>query len=106
MKILREVTKWDNEYNIGGHIYHINDNGMLVAFDNGSGLVKFKVPKRFDRARRKFETVDFIPDELPPGAKRYVGSKGAVYIVTKDSCSCSGFKFRGKCKHNDNYEEL
>lgn len=105
MKILRETTDW-GEYKVGNHLYHVNDKGQLVAFDNGSGLVTFKVPKRFDRARRKFETVSFVPDELDPGAKRYEGSRGAVYIVTKDSCTCPSFKFRGKCKHQANYENM
>lgn len=100
MKILREITDW-GEHNIGSHIYHVNDKGQLIAFDNGSGLVTFKVPKRFDRARRKFETVSFVPDELEPGAKRIIGSKGAVYIIKDGTCTCSGFKFRGRCKHVD-----
>ena len=99
MKILREMTDW-GEHDIGNHIYHINDNGWLIAFDNGSGLKTFKNPlKTFSRARRKFETLSFVPDDLEPGVKRVIGSKGAVYIIKDGICSCSGFKFRGKCKH-------
>lgn len=99
MKILREKTDW-GEQGVGNHIYHVDDNGWLVAFDNGSGLVTFKNPlKAFSKARRKFETVEYLPDNLEPGAKRVVGSRGAVYIVHNGSCTCSGFKFRGRCKH-------
>jgi len=99
MKILREKTDW-GEYDIGSHIYHVDDNGWLVAFDNGSGLVTFKNPlKTFSKTRRKFETIEYLPEDLEPGAKRVVGSRGAVYIVHNGSCTCSGFKFRGRCKH-------
>ena len=99
MKILREKTDW-GEQGVGNHIYHVDDNGWLVAFDNGSGLVTFKNPlKAFSKARRKFETVEYLADNLEPGAKRVVGSRGAVYIVHNGSCTCSGFKFRGRCKH-------
>ncbi len=106
MKILRETTDW-GEYEVGNHIYHVDDNGWLVAFDNGSGLVTFKHPKKtFSKTRRKFETLDFVPDELPKGAKLYQGSRGATYVVTEDSCTCASFKFRGRCKHNSNYENM
>lgn len=99
MKILREKTDW-GDYNIGNHIYHVNDKGWLVAFDNGNGLVTFKNPlKTFSKTRRKFETISVVPEELDPGAKRIVGSRGAVYIVVDGTCTCSGYKFRGRCKH-------
>lgn len=101
MKILQEITDW-GDYEVGNHIYHVNDHGWLVAFDNGKGLVTFKNPlKTFSKTRRKFKTISFVPDELEPGAKRIVGSKGAVYIVKDGTCTCSGFKFRGRCKHVD-----
>ena len=106
MKILREKTDW-GDYEVGNHIYHVDDNGWLVAFDNGNGLVTFKHPKKtFSKTRRKFETVSYTPDDLAPGTKRYEGSRGAVYLVTKDSCTCPSFKFRGRCKHQANYETL
>ena len=38
------------------------------------------------------------------------GSKGNTYTVTKQGdkwkCTCSGFQFRGKCKHITNLQEL
>ena len=64
--------------------------------------------KRFSRARRKFTVLDTYEDEnTDANVKRieFIGSKGNTYYVTdedgKISCTCPGYKYRGKCKHVD-----
>lgn len=101
MKILREITDWGPEYNIPGHIYHVLDNGKLAAFDNGSGLVTFSRPLMFDRARRKFETLQEVSEKVDADAITVQGSSGKIYTIQDGHCSCPGFKFRGHCKHID-----
>lgn len=56
MKILQEITEWEWP----NHIYHINDAGKMVAYDNGTVLVTFKVPKSFSKTGRKFKTLQVI----------------------------------------------
>jgi hypothetical protein len=69
----------------------------------------FKAPIRIDIRGRKFKInpVQFKTEIRPPEPEGRVwevkGSKGDVYKVTEVrgeySCTCSGFKFRGDCKH-------
>jgi hypothetical protein len=70
----------------------------------------FKKPIRIDVRGRKFLEVPnswgFAVEDRPQGRTWEVkGSKGDVYTVSETNgnltCSCSGFKFRGQCKHLD-----
>lgn len=97
MQILQEVTKWPD--NTPNHVYHVLDNGKLAAFDNGRGLVTFKVPKQFDRRGRKFKVLDTIKEKTGDNVKYVKGSNDNVYRVMNGKCTCPGFTFRGKCKH-------
>jgi hypothetical protein len=85
----------------------------MYAFKaKGAGDIKvFKNPIRIDLRGRKFvvNPVQFatgVKEPEPEGRYWIVkGSKGDEYKVTDVngnlSCTCSGFKFRGKCKHAD-----
>jgi len=75
-------------------------------------LFEFKSPLKLDVRGRKFREVPntwgFFPrEDLKSISKSWTvkGSKGDEYTVSEDagylSCSCSGFKFRGKCRHID-----
>lgn len=98
MKILQEITQWDD--NTPNHIYHVNDAGKLVAYAPAStGVVQtFKISKMFDTRARKFKTLQTIV-ENEPDVVTVKGSNGAVYTIRDGMCSCPGFKFRGTCKH-------
>jgi len=62
---------------------------------------------RFDTARRQF--TELVVDSTLWGAVplepthivKVEGSRGATYEVNleRGSCTCSGYRFRGKCKH-------
>jgi len=96
MKILQEITEWED--NTPNHIYHIDDKGKLVAYQKfGSDEVTtFKSGLSFDRSRRKFITIKSYPDEL---TSRQVRIKDYIIDLDHKTCTCSGFKFRGACKH-------
>ena len=101
MEALKETTGGD----FHPHIYLL-DGTSLVAFKrHDTGEIKyFKNPiKGFDKRGRKFEVVK--PNPFKAKAKTntiaVAGSKGNTYYVDPDAqtCTCSGFQFRGTCKH-------
>ena len=112
MKILQEVTDWAG-YAAHNHIYFADDSkSKIYAYiKQGSDVVfEFNLPVKFDTRGRKFKPTpniwDFSPKEdLSMTNKSWVvkGSKGDSYTVLEEngkySCSCSGFTFRGKCRH-------
>jgi hypothetical protein len=76
---------------------------------DGSDIKVFRAPIKIDIRGRKFvlNPVQFktkVKEPEPEGRVWTVkGSKGDEYRVTESggmfSCSCTGFKFRGACKH-------
>ena len=116
MKWFAEITEYNDAY-AGNGVYLLNDSkSKMYAFQpHGTGTIKvFKKPIQIDIRGRKFKVnpvqhrVD-VEDEQPEGRVWTVkGSKGDEYKVTELngnlSCTCSGFKFRGKCKHADSIE--
>ena len=110
MKWFAETTVWRDETPNG--VYLLNDSkSKMYAFQPfGTGAIKvFKNPIRIDVRGRKFQVneVQFKTELKEPEPEGRVikvqGSKGDIYRVTELngnwSCSCSGFKFRGDCKH-------
>lgn len=110
MKFLQEVTDWTN--NIPNHIYLVVDSRekMLGYIKNGTDkLEMFKSPITFDVRKRKFKQVPNTFGYVEPEMIKSVNSwqirsdSGNVYTLERNgnslSCSCSGFKFRSKCKH-------
>jgi hypothetical protein len=110
MKWFAETTVWRDETPNG--VYLLNDSkSKMYAFQPfGTGAIKvFKNPIRIDVRGRKFQVneVQFktqLKEPEPEGRVIEVhGSKGDVYKVSELngnwSCTCSGFKFRGDCKH-------
>ena len=116
---MNEKLKWfaeTTEYkdNIPTGIYLLDDSkNKMYAFRPNTGEIKvFKKPIRIDIRKRKFvvNPVQFkvnVKAEEPEGRVWVVnGSKGNQYRVTETngnySCTCSGFKFRGNCRHVKN----
>jgi hypothetical protein len=97
VKILQEITDWDTP----NHIYHVADNGKLVAYQpvGSDQVTTFTVPLTFSRTGRKFRTLEVV-SEKPQGIQ-VQGSKGQVYTILDGRCNCPGFTFRGHCKHID-----
>ena len=107
MEVLKEVTVWDKLDFSPNHTYLVNGE-KLVAYKPHHGTEIRLSSVKIDRARRKFEKFPFIQEDWPgveivadPHVVEVQGSKGAVYKVNtaKQTCTCSGYKFRGHCKH-------
>lgn len=74
-------------------------------------LEMMKSKYRFGTTKRKFKevpnTFGFEEPEVVVSKDSWIvkGSRGENYIVErvagKLTCTCSGFKFRGKCKHTE-----
>lgn len=117
MKWFLETTDWND--NTPNGVYLLDDSkSKAYAFRSheGRGEIKvFKNPIRIDIRGRKFQLnkVQFrtkLKEEEPEGRVWEVkGSKGDVYKVSElngnYSCTCSGFKFRGQCKHAESVRQ-
>lgn len=116
MKFYQETTKWPDT--IANGVYLLNDSKtkMFAYVRPGSDAAfKFKNPISIDSRGRTFKEVDNtfgynLAVEKPMYPQwTVVGSKGDMYIVEKTengyTCSCSGFKFRAKCKHIDSVDK-
>ena len=111
MKWFAETTVWTDTATPNG-VYLLDDGKTkMYAFrPGGSDKIKtFKNFIRIDTRGRKFvvnpeQYETQIQASVPEGRVHQVtGSKGNVYQVTElngtYSCTCSGFKFRGDCRH-------
>ena len=113
MIVLKETTEWND--NTPNHIYFVSDNKskLLAYIKSGTEeVLKLSVPIAFSTTRRKFvelkNTFGFNGGEKSTNPTWKVeGSKGSIYIIEQTNnsyvCSCSGYKFRGKCKHIDEF---
>ncbi len=115
MKWFAETTDYGDAVPNG--IYLLNDSkDKMFAFRPASGEIKtFRNPIRIDLRGRKFV---INPEQFKVGVKAEVpegrvwtvkGSKGDEYKITELngnlSCTCSGFRFRGKCKHEESIRQ-
>ena len=110
MKWFAETTDYRDSVPNGIYLLDDSKSKMYAFKPGGKGKIKvFKNPIRIDVRGRKFKLNDVqyktqIEEEQPEGRVWQVqGSKGDVYKVSElngnYSCTCSGFKFRGDCKH-------
>ena len=115
MKWFAETTDWKDAVPNG--IYLLDDSKTkMYAFRSAKGEIKtFRNFIRIDTRGRKFvvNPVQFetkVKAEVPEGRVWTVkGSKGDEYRVSElngnYSCTCSGFKFRGKCRHEESIRQ-
>jgi len=110
MKVLQETTAWEGR--TPNHIYITDDSKskMFAYVRAGTNSVfQFSAPMRLDTRGRKFKeipnTFGFEEPVKDTNIKTWsvAGSKGDNYIVSLEdnqyNCTCSGFKFRGACRH-------
>lgn len=110
MKFYQETTQWPDGLANGVYLLSDDKSKMFAYIAPGQTAVKkFKNFIRIDTRGRKFvavkNTFDYVIEEEVAVNPQWVvmGSKGDKYIVEKTenglTCTCSGFKFRGACKH-------
>lgn len=110
MKFFQETTEYTDGFANGVYLLSDDKTKMYGYVAPGANAVKqFKNFIRLDTRGRKFvavkNTFGFkMPNEVTENPRWEVtGSKGDKYIVEKSenglSCTCSGFRFRGDCKH-------
>lgn len=110
MKWFLETTQWNDNTPNGVYLLDDSKSKMYAYRSPGTKDIKvFKNPIRIDIRGRKFQLNDVqfkvkLKEEEPEGRVIEVrGSKGDVYKVVElngnYTCTCSGFKFRGDCKH-------
>ena len=112
MKWFAETTDYKDAVPNGIYLLDDSKSKMYAFKPRGTGDIKvFKNPIKIETRGRKFvvNPVQFktgLKEPEPEGRFWIVkGSKGDEYKVTDIngnlSCTCSGFKFRGKCKHSE-----
>ena len=110
MKWFAETTDYQDAVPNGIYLLDDSKSKMYAFKPGGKGAIKtFQHPIRIDVRGRKFviNPVQFktkIQEPEPEGRVFTVtGSRGDVYKVSELngswSCTCSGFRFRGDCKH-------
>jgi len=110
MKWFAETTDYKDNNPNGVYLLDDGKSKMYAFRPFGTGAIKvFKNPIRIDMRGRKFSinSVQFkteLKEPEPEGRViKVTGSKGDVYKVTElngnYSCTCSGFKYRGDCRH-------
>ena len=109
-QILQEITEWDIDYPIINKIYLLDLKDNIIAYSNSdNSITQLKSPIKLDKRRRKFIKVNdnrFSKLIQKDNNTRIfkVKSKDNEYTVSLDndnrlSCTCTGFTFRGNCKH-------
>ena len=109
MKWYSETTAYTDSMPNGTYLLNDSKTKLYAYVSPGSGTPKqFKNPIKIDIRGRKFvessTQYKIVTREEPEGRVWEVaGSKGDVYKVTELdghlNCTCSGFRFRGECKH-------
>ena len=116
MKFYQETTEWDNR--TPNHVYLLDDSkSKMFAYVRAGtkSVFSFKTPIPISTRGRKFVEVKntfgySIQDDSPQTEKWTVtGSKGDKYTVRRVDgvlqCSCTGYKYHGKCKHAKQIED-
>jgi hypothetical protein len=110
MKWFAETTDWKDSVPNGIYLLDDSKTKMYAFRPRGTGEIKvFRNAIKIETRGRKFvvNPVQFktgLKEPEPEGRVWIVkGSKGDEYKVTEvngnRSCTCSGFRFRGDCKH-------
>ncbi len=104
----RETTEWKGSAAKNG-VYLLEGDKCLAFRNYRAETTYFTKPITIDKRGRQFEKLSKSPFKVAKAEARDTnlievkGSKGETYYVDRSAktCTCSGFTFRGKCKHVD-----
>ena len=121
MEAVKEITIWEeSEYSVPNHTYLLDGDNMIAYIKQSGGApFFFKTPVKIKRSGRKFQKADIslfeqttdwrkmlreFVEAAPdlPYIKKVQGSKPNTWYevnTNEKTCTCSGFTFRGTCKH-------
>jgi hypothetical protein len=109
MKWYSETTQYSDGIANGTYLLDDGKTKLYAYVSPGTKEPKqFKNPIKIDTRGRKFVVSStqykiVTKEEFEGRTWQVQGSKGDVYRVTEVngnlSCTCSGFRFRGDCKH-------
>lgn len=109
MKWYSETTAYSDDIANGTYLLDDGKTKMYAYVSPGANEPKqFKNPIKIDTRGRKFVVSStqykiVTREEFEGRVWEVQGSKGDVYKVTEVngnlSCTCSGFQFRGNCRH-------
>jgi len=114
LEILKETTEWAGDYQTCNHTYLLDGSKIVAYVKSGTDEVQvLRTPLAIDKRRRTFIKANhdglaalIKTQPKDPNAKTFKiksGEKEYFVKVTKNrySCTCTGYNFRGKCKHID-----
>ena len=110
MKWYSEITTYTDNMPNGTYLLDDSKTKLYAYVSPGADEPKqFKNPIRIDTRGRKFVVsatqYKIVTQEQEPQGRVWEvqGSKGDIYKVTEVkgnlACTCSGFRFRGDCRH-------
>jgi len=108
MILVKELTIWKGSIS-PNHTYLLSDNmDKLFGYFKWNDPKSFQMltPQRFSTRYRKFVVLERnlkVAGEVSNKTHTVTGSRGDIYTIEETenglSCSCDGFKYRGRCKH-------
>lgn len=115
--ILQETTNWSGGYSNCNHTYLLDNDKIVAYVKHGDTAVnELKSRIRIDKRYRTFIRVNnpalskLIPKQTNDKTQLFkVKSKDKEYFVevtdNRFTCTCTGFMYRGKCKHIEAVKE-
>ena len=114
LEIIKETTVWSGDYQNCNHTYLLDGSKIVAYVKSGTDEVQvLRTPLAIDKRYRTFIKAHHsglanLSKSQPkdPDTKVFkVKSNTKEYIVkvnkNRYSCTCTGYNFRGKCKHID-----
>lgn len=115
MQVIKETTVWNTDYSVINHTYLLDNSNHLIAYargDTGEIIISKSKTITIDKRYRTFKIVKhpglekLVKTEKQNGVRLFkVQSGQKVYNVEIREngyiCTCTGFSFRGKCKHGE-----